>query len=45
MGQEKTVGSSIVSDLEVAGLNGSLFCELPEVFTERRMPVNKNSIP
>lgn len=45
MGQEKVVGSHIVTDLEVAGLGRDCFCALPELFTQKRMPVNQGNIP
>lgn len=45
MGQEKVVGSHIVSDLEVAGLDGDCFCDLPDVFTQKTMPVHRGNIP
>ncbi|XP_014849351.1 PREDICTED: uncharacterized protein LOC106921875 isoform X1 [Poecilia mexicana] len=45
MGQEKVVGSNIVSDLEIAGLNEDIFSELPDVFTQRSMPVHYSNIP
>lgn len=34
MGKEKVVSSHIVSGLEVAGLNGEHFCELPKAYTQ-----------
>lgn len=36
IGQEKVVGSCIVSDLEVAGLDSGLYCELLNVFTQKK---------
>ena len=45
MGQEKVVGSHIVSDLEVAGLDTDCFCELPDIFTQKSMPVHQSNIP
>ena len=44
MGQEKLVGSCIVSDLEVAGLESDLYCDLPVVFTQKIMPVCRSNI-
>lgn len=45
MGQEKVVRSCIVSDLEVAGLDSGLYCELPDVLTQMKMPVSRSNIP
>ncbi|KAG1936405.1 hypothetical protein F2P79_018737 [Pimephales promelas] len=45
MGQEKVVGSHIVSDLEVAELDGDCFCELPDIYTQKNMPVHRGNIP
>lgn len=45
MGQGKVVGSHIVSDLEVAGLDTDCFCELPDIFTQKSMPVHQGNIP
>ncbi|KAK0148069.1 hypothetical protein N1851_012226 [Merluccius polli] len=44
MGQEKLVGCCIVSDLEVAGLESDLYCDLPDIFTQKKMPVCRNNI-
>lgn len=45
MGQEKVVNSYVVTGLEVAGLDGELFCELPSTYTQESMPVHKGNIP
>ncbi len=45
MGQEKIVDSHVVSDLEVAGLDADCFCELPDIFTQKSMPVHQGNIP
>lgn len=45
MGQEKIVDSCIVSDLEVAGLDSGSYCQMPDIFTQPRMPVNRSNIP
>lgn len=42
MGQEKKVDSYKLSDLEVAGLDSDIFCDLPEIFTQRSMPVHRD---
>ena len=45
MGQENIVRSCIVPDLEIAGLGSGLYCDLPDVFTQQKMPVSKRNIP
>lgn len=45
MGQEKVVDSYMLADLEVAGLDSDNFCDLPEIFTQRSMPVHRGNIP
>ncbi|KAL7848772.1 hypothetical protein SRHO_G00203950 [Serrasalmus rhombeus] len=45
MGQEKVVDSFIVTELEVAGLDSDVYCEMPDLFTQHRMPVNVCNIP
>lgn len=45
MGQEKVVDSYKLSDLEVAGLDSNNFCGLPEIFTQKSMPVQRSNIP
>ncbi|XP_035986832.1 uncharacterized protein LOC118560169 [Fundulus heteroclitus] len=45
MGQEKVVDSYMLSGLEVAGLDSDNFCSLPEMFTQRSMPVHQGNIP
>lgn len=45
MGQEKVTSSYALSEMEVAGLNGNDFCELPRVYTQESMPVHKRNIP
>ncbi|CAM4597167.1 unnamed protein product [Leuciscus chuanchicus] len=45
MGQERIVDSCIVSDLEVAGLDSGWYCEMPDIFSQPRMPVNRSNIP
>lgn len=44
MGHQKVVSTYAIRDLEVSGLNDKLFYELPEVLTQREMPVNKENI-
>ena len=45
MGQEKRVPSSIVSGLEVSSMEDLLYHELPEVYTQSKLPVSKRHIP
>lgn len=45
MGQEKVVDSYMLKDLEVAGLESNNFCDLPEIYTQRSMPVHQGNIP
>ena len=45
MGQEKVVNSYVVTGLEVAGLDGEQFCQLPSTYTQQSMPVNRDNIP
>lgn len=45
MGQEKVVASNVVTGLEVAGLDGETFLDLPKTFTQDSMPVHKGNIP
>lgn len=39
------MGSCIVSDLEVAGLDRGLYCEMPDVYKQKKMPVSRSNIP
>lgn len=45
MGQEKLVASYRVSGLEVAALKENGFLELPDVYTQKSIPVTKDNIP
>lgn len=45
MGQEKVEDRYMWSDLEVAGLKSNNFCDLPEIFTQKSMPVHRGNIP
>lgn len=44
MGQKKVVGTNLVSGLEVARLDSTESCELPDVYTQKTMPVHKGNI-
>lgn len=45
MNYEKPVKTYKLSGLEVSGLDGDKFIELPEVFTQQSIPVNHQNIP
>lgn len=45
MNEEKTVTSYQVSGLEVAALDSDVFLKLPDVFTQKSIPVTHNNIP
>lgn len=45
MDQRKLVVTNMVSGLEVAGLDSSIFCELPGIYTQKSVPVHKGNIP
>lgn len=45
MSQEKSVSSDIITGLEVSAINQNTFIALPEVYTQRSLPVDTNSIP
>lgn len=45
MGQEEVVNSNVVTGLEVAGLDGEMYCDLPNTYTQEYMPVHKGNIP
>lgn len=45
MGREKIVDSYIIADLEVAALDSDLYCELPDIYTQKSMPVHRGNIP
>ncbi|KAL3979219.1 Rab5 GDP/GTP exchange factor [Sarotherodon galilaeus] len=45
MGQEKMVDSFIVPELEVAGLDSDMYCDMPNLFTQHKMPVDLGNIP
>lgn len=45
MGQEKVVDSGIASYLEIAGLDSDVYCEIPKLFIQHEMPVDRSNIP
>ena len=45
MGQEKVVDSGVTSHLEVAGLDSDVYCEIPKLFVQQKMPVDRSNIP
>ena len=44
MGQERVVPAYSLSSLEVSGLENNLFYRLPEVLTQKKMPVSPDNI-
>ncbi|KAJ7988314.1 hypothetical protein DPEC_G00322290 [Dallia pectoralis] len=44
-GEQKLMNSFVISDLEVCGLEETLFIELPKVFTHSNIPVYTGNIP
>ncbi len=44
MNQDKSISCHVLNDLEVLGLNQEHFCSLPEVYTQKTMPVHKSNI-
>lgn len=45
MGQTNKVSSHVLCDLEVGGLEEEKYIELPQVFTQKSIPVKKENIP
>lgn len=45
MGQEKTDSTQVVTGLEISGLEENNFVELPQVFSQKDIPVNRQNIP
>ncbi len=45
MNQDKLVSSYVLKDLEVAGLDQMHYCSLPDVYTQKSMPVSNSNIP
>ncbi|KAK0138796.1 hypothetical protein N1851_024658 [Merluccius polli] len=45
MAHEKPIKSVLISGLEVSELNGKMFIPLPDVYTQKSMPVTKENIP
>lgn len=44
MGHNKAVPSCIINGLEISGVSGKHFYELPDVFTQKEMPVSTDNI-
>ncbi|KAL0175038.1 hypothetical protein M9458_031006, partial [Cirrhinus mrigala] len=44
MGQERVVPAYLLTGLEVSGINGNVFHELPQTLTQKKMPVNTDNI-
>lgn len=45
MGQERPVSTNVVTGLEICGLEGDSYVTLPQVFSQKEIPVKKESIP
>ncbi len=45
MGQTKPINTLLVKDLEVCSLDGKEFIKLPDVYTQKEIPVDKEHIP
>ena len=45
MGHEKLIPTNIVSGLEVSGMDNEKFLPLPDLYTQKEMPVTKDNIP
>lgn len=43
IGQEKVVDSHVASYLEVSGLDNDVYCEIPKLFVQNRMPAGKSN--
>lgn len=44
MGQEQPVSCNVITGLEVCGINSNKFFSLPEVYTQKKLPVNSDNI-
>jgi len=44
MGQEQSVSCNVVTGLEISGINNHNFFSLPEVYVQKKMPVNSDNI-
>lgn len=44
MGQERVVPANLLFDLEVSSMDSNVFYKLPEVLTQKKMPVSADSI-
>lgn len=44
MGQEQSVSCNVVTGLEISGINNNNLFSLPEVYTQKKMPVNSDNI-
>ncbi len=45
MGQERSVSTHVFTELEISGLNENNFVDLPQVFSQKEIPVKKENIP
>lgn len=44
MGHENVVNTSVLTGLEISGMSEDKFLDLPEVFTQKTIPVNKSNV-
>lgn len=45
MGQERSVSTHVFIELEISGLNENNFVDLPQVFSQKEIPVKGENIP
>ncbi|XP_043956787.1 uncharacterized protein LOC122822295 [Gambusia affinis] len=45
MNKQSSTDSYMLTDLEVSGMEGCMFIDLPKVFTQKEIPVSKANIP
>lgn len=45
MGQERSVSTHVCTELEISGLNENNFVDLPQVFSQKEIPVKGENIP
>ncbi len=43
MGQERSVSTHVFTELEISGLNENNFVDLPQVFSQKEIPVKKET--
>ncbi len=45
MSHEKSMPTYVITGLEISGLDKNYFIQLPDVFTQKEMPVTRENIP